>query len=198
MTKNILEQQLDFIKTVKFQNLKLDQKITLGSAATLIIGTFIPVMSQAVSSVTLYNLNLGYALSLVISALASGYLMLYPKVKYTIISNIVASLVYLLALINTWSEVNQYQEYLKSAYGKNSLVSAYINLDALSWNINWFGWLVMLIGIAGIFYSVRKDLKGFYLDMKNKITKVAKNNRQTTVVEVEPKTQENGENKETK
>ena len=190
MAKSFIETQVDFVKSVKLKDLKQDQRIGILGALIILISAFMPVVKYSYLGISYQNSIglVGWIIAL--SAVVSGYLLLYPKIKYVIISNLVASVSFIYAFFMTFGDVSQRQKEIDSVskfampYGNMSS----INLGTVE--IQWLTWLLMLAGIAAVFYSVKSNLKGFYTEMKTKAEKIAQENRKSEVVEVEPKKKE--------
>ena len=178
MAKNFVESQIDFVKSVKLNELKNNQKIGILGAVVLLIGTFLPIIKFSYFPLTSVSLNLyslpGFGLFawlLGLSALISGYLLLFPKAKYVIYSNIVASLVFLFTFFNVWGLVSQVQSESPS-FGKQSS-GGYNPAGFATTEIQFLTMLILLVGIVAIFYAVRDDLMPLVKKAQSKIAAVS-------------------------
>jgi hypothetical protein len=180
MAKNFVETQVDFVKSVKFEKLNNNQKIGILGAIILLIGTFLPIVSLPLSGS--YSLISGTGIAgylILVSSIVSGYLFLFPKNKQIVWSNLVAAVLTLYALITNYLTIAKYQSDIQSqvnqlknnpfgSYYSSSLLNAFGSMD-----INWFGWIVSLVGIATIFYAVKSDLMVFSKEVQSKISATA-------------------------
>ena len=190
MTKSFIETHVDFIKSVKLRDLKQDQRIGILGALIVLISAFMPVVKYSYLGISYqYGIGLvGWIIAL--SAVLSGYLLLYPKIRYVIISNLVATVGFIYAFFMAFGDVSQRQKEIDSV---SKFAMPYGNIGSINFGtieIQWLTWLFMIAGIAIVFYSVKSNLKGFYIEMKAKADKITQENRKSGVVEVEPKKKE--------
>ncbi len=194
MAKNFIETETEFIKNIKVKELNRNQKIGLVGVIFLFLGIFFPIIQLGGVSSPLFNTSVNmfkdgaaltvstgfFALIIAISALVSAYFSLHQKNKFVLFSNIIATLVYLYSFFNVLSFANELnrqqaelQKQIQSSIFGSGLANSFTGLIK-SYDINWFGWLVMLIGIALVFYSVKSEVMTYSKEIKSKATKVAR------------------------
>ena len=159
----------------------------------LFLGVFFPILQIGNDSLSLFNASVAIvkngasatfntnfsSLLVLVSALVSAYFILKNRNKFTIISNIVATLSLLYSLLNVLAFANDFniqqaafQKQIQSAFYGSGFANSFAG-PTKSYDINWFCWLVLLAGVGVIFYAVRADLMPFAKMVQSKIAAIS-------------------------